>query len=223
MHVRRHSPPLLTGMIADDFYRNPLDQSASKDGRRLTTPAKRHSHAPGPAIPCSNPGGAASPANPRGRALVAGVRRALGHPGASGSSAHRGQHESCRSWTGVSALGRAGMVTGYGRPTVKVVSGCFLAGLAASLIACAGEGALPVREVPVLPLQTALLAHQAPLIDLDGQLHVGADVAAPSAALPVVGRPRRGRRFVWNDPRRGGRGGSHRLPAGGCCFVRHPG
>ena len=75
---------------------------------------------------------------------------------------------------------------GYGRSAAKVVSGCFLTGLAASLIACGGEGALPVREDPGLPLQTALLAHQAPLINLGGQLRVGADVAAPAGALPVV-------------------------------------
>ncbi|MDE0373474.1 MAG: hypothetical protein OXI73_13160 [Rhodospirillales bacterium] len=79
------------------------------------------------------------------------------------------------------------MVRGYGRPAVQVVSGWFLTGLTASLMACGGESALPVvREAAGLPLQTALLAHQAPLINLDGQLHAGADVAAPAGALPVV-------------------------------------
>ena len=78
------------------------------------------------------------------------------------------------------------MVKGYGGPAVKAVSGWFLIGLTASLIAC-GEGAPPVREAPGLPLQTALLARQAPLINLDGQLHVGADVAAPAGVLSVVG------------------------------------
>lgn len=79
------------------------------------------------------------------------------------------------------------MVRGYGRPAVQVVSGWFLTGLVASLMACGGESALPVvREAAGLPLQTARLAHQAPLIDLGGQLHVGADVAAPAEALPVV-------------------------------------
>ena len=78
------------------------------------------------------------------------------------------------------------MVSGYGRPTVKALSGWFLTGVTASLIACGGESALPVGEAPGLPLQTALHAHQAPLIHLDGQLHVGADVAAPAGALPIV-------------------------------------
>ena len=66
---------------------------------------------------------------------------------------------------------------------MKLPSRCFLTGLAAALIVCGGENSPPVAEAPQLPLQTALHAHQAPVVDLDGRLHVRADVAAPAGDL----------------------------------------
>ena len=59
-------------------------------------------------------------------------------------------------------------------------------GLAATLVACGGQGPLPVTATPELPLQTAVHAPQAPAVDLDGRLHVGAAVAAPAGTLPIV-------------------------------------
>jgi len=67
-----------------------------------------------------------------------------------------------------------------------MLSRCFVTGLTATLVACGGESTLPVRETPELPLQTAVLAPQAPVVELDGRLHVGADVAAPAEDLPIV-------------------------------------
>ena len=62
----------------------------------------------------------------------------------------------------------------------------FTIGLVAMLAACGGESALPVGGTPDLPLHAAKHVHQAPVVDLDGRLHVGADVAAPAGDLPVV-------------------------------------
>ena len=67
-----------------------------------------------------------------------------------------------------------------------MLSRCFVSGLTATLIACGGGRSLPVPATPELPLQTAVLAPQAPVVDLDGRLHVGADVAAPAEDLPAV-------------------------------------
>ncbi len=67
-----------------------------------------------------------------------------------------------------------------------MLSRCLATALAVTLTACAGESTPAVRATPELPLQTPLLAPQAPVVDLDGRLHVGADVAAPSEGLPQV-------------------------------------
>ena len=63
---------------------------------------------------------------------------------------------------------------------------CFMTALTATLIACGGESTAPVRTTPELPLQTAVHARQAPVVDLDDRLHVGADIAAPTEGLPIV-------------------------------------
>ena len=67
-----------------------------------------------------------------------------------------------------------------------MLSRCVAVGLTATLMACGGDGPLPVRETPQLPLQSAVLAPQAPVVDLDGRLHVGADVASLAEELPTV-------------------------------------
>ena len=56
-----------------------------------------------------------------------------------------------------------------------------------------GDSSVERRPVvlPSLPLQTAALARQAPIVDLDGTLHVGAPVAPPRASL-APGRQGRG-------------------------------
>ena len=82
-----------------------------------------------------------------------------------------------------------GQRNGPERPSQKAVKpfrACFAIGLAATLAACAGESSSPVSERPDLPLQTPRHAGQAPIVDLDGRLHVGADVAPPSDGLPVL-------------------------------------
>ena len=63
---------------------------------------------------------------------------------------------------------------------------CVVSGLAATLAACCGESTRPIAATPELPLQTAVLAPQAPVVDLVGRLHVGADVAALAEALPMA-------------------------------------
>lgn len=65
-------------------------------------------------------------------------------------------------------------------------SRCLVIGFTATLMACSGESNLPIRETSELPLQTAALAHQAPVINLNGRLHVGADVAGPAEDLSNV-------------------------------------
>ena len=74
----------------------------------------------------------------------------------------------------------------YGRPMMRLPSRCLVAGLTATLIACGGQSTLPVAETPEIPLQTAVLAPQAPVVDLDRRLHVGADVASLAEDLPIV-------------------------------------
>ena len=69
---------------------------------------------------------------------------------------------------------------------VRLPCRCLVGGLTVTLIACGGENTGPVGGRPELPLQTALHGHQAPVVILDGKLHVGGDVAAPSGSLPVV-------------------------------------
>ena len=58
--------------------------------------------------------------------------------------------------------------------------------LAAALTACGEKTFPPVAEPREVPLQTALHAQQAPIVDLGGRLHVGADVAAPAGDLSAV-------------------------------------
>ena len=67
-----------------------------------------------------------------------------------------------------------------------MLSRFIVTGLAATLVACGGQGPLPVTATPELPLQTAAHARQAPVVDLDGRLHVGVDIAAPAGTLPIV-------------------------------------
>ncbi len=69
---------------------------------------------------------------------------------------------------------------------MKSLSRCVVIGFAATLAACGGRGVLPVTATPELPLQTAMLASQAPVVDLDGRLHVGADVTPLAEDLPMV-------------------------------------
>ena len=67
-----------------------------------------------------------------------------------------------------------------------MLSRCLATALTATLIACGGESTVPVRTTPELPLQTAVHARQAPVVDLDDRSHVGTDIAAPSEDLPIV-------------------------------------
>ncbi len=71
---------------------------------------------------------------------------------------------------------------------MKVLRTCFAIGLAVTLAACAGGTGPPDPERPEVPLQTPRHARQAPIVDLDGELHVGADVAPPAGHLPLVAR-----------------------------------
>ena len=65
----------------------------------------------------------------------------------------------------------------------------FSMSVALMLAACAGgENNPTVREYPKLPLLTPLQAAQAPIVDLDGTLHVGADTAAPADQLTPSAR-----------------------------------
>ncbi len=61
-----------------------------------------------------------------------------------------------------------------------------LVGLTPLLASCAGENGPEVGGDRELPLQTAVHARQAPLVDLGDRLHVGADVAAADGDLAVV-------------------------------------
>lgn len=71
---------------------------------------------------------------------------------------------------------------------MKVSRICFAAVLVAALAACGGGNHPPDPEHPELPPQTPRHARHAPIVDLDGKLHVGADVAAPADGLPLVAR-----------------------------------
>ena len=76
--------------------------------------------------------------------------------------------------------------TGIAGGGVKLPPIRFSMVLAATLAACGGENHPPVAGLPGPPLQTAVHAHQAPVVELDGRLHVGTDVAAPAGGLPIV-------------------------------------
>ncbi|MYD93285.1 MAG: hypothetical protein F4Y02_06265 [Chloroflexi bacterium] len=69
---------------------------------------------------------------------------------------------------------------------MKILSRYIVTGLTTTLIACGGQQTRPGTATPELPLQTAVLAPQAPVVDLDGRLHVGADVASLAGDLPIV-------------------------------------
>ena len=69
---------------------------------------------------------------------------------------------------------------------MKLRPGSLAIALAATLTACGGGSGLPVADPPSLSLQTALDARHAPIVDFDGRLHIGADVAAPAGRLPIV-------------------------------------
>lgn len=61
--------------------------------------------------------------------------------------------------------------------------------LALTLVACGGGGTnSPAPDDPALPLLTVGDAPRAPVVDLGAALHVGADVAPATGALPLVTR-----------------------------------
>ena len=69
---------------------------------------------------------------------------------------------------------------------MKLLQKLFTVGLTAALAAC-GEGSIrSVVESPHLPPQSPIHARQAPIVDLDGSLHIGADIAPPAGALPNI-------------------------------------
>ena len=65
---------------------------------------------------------------------------------------------------------------------------CCAISFTAMLTACAGGSGSPVEKPPEPPLQTPLHARQAPIVNLDGTLHIGADVAPSGDRLPMVVR-----------------------------------
>ena len=67
-----------------------------------------------------------------------------------------------------------------------MLSRCLVTGLTTTLIACGGDRTLTVPPAPAPPLQTAALAPQAPVVDLGGRWHVGADAASLAEELPVA-------------------------------------
>lgn len=69
---------------------------------------------------------------------------------------------------------------------MKLLPRWLLIAFTATLTACGGGSVLPVPKSPWIPLQTALHARQVPIVDLEGSLHIGADVAAPAGRLPIV-------------------------------------
>ena len=74
---------------------------------------------------------------------------------------------------------------------MKFPLACFWAAAALALAACADQDSEPAgAEVSSLPLQTPLLAGQAPLVPLEAAVHVGADVGAEANALTQVARHR---------------------------------
>ncbi len=72
---------------------------------------------------------------------------------------------------------------------MKLPLACFWAAAALALAACADQDTEPTgADVSSLPLQTPLLADQAPLVPLEAAIHVGADVGAGTDALTQVAR-----------------------------------
>ena len=60
----------------------------------------------------------------------------------------------------------------------------FAVGLTTALAACGEGGIDPIAEPQFLPPQSPIHARLAPIVGLDGSLHIGADVAPPAGALP---------------------------------------
>ena len=89
---------------------------------------------------------------------------------------------------------------------MKFLRTCFAIGFAAMLTACAGGSGSPVEKSPELPLQTPLHASQVPIVNLDGTLHIGADVAPSADRLPIV--VRHGNTRVFHGTIRDGVGAS---------------
>ena len=70
---------------------------------------------------------------------------------------------------------------------MKLPRMCFAMGAVLMLAACAASG--PDTSVPVFPgLPAPLQAHHAPIVDLNGMLHVGASVGAPARQLTLIAR-----------------------------------
>ena len=63
---------------------------------------------------------------------------------------------------------------------------CLAAGMAVMLTACAEGSRSLAPPFPSFALQTASDAVQAPVVDVDGKLYVGANVAPPAGELPVI-------------------------------------
>lgn len=66
----------------------------------------------------------------------------------------------------------------------SVVQMCVSMWVALILTACSGGGDAPFLVYPALPPQRPIHAAQAPIVALDGFLHVGADVVVPDEQLP---------------------------------------
>ena len=72
---------------------------------------------------------------------------------------------------------------------MKLPLACLGGAAALALAACAGQDTGPAgADVSNLPLQTPLLAGQAPIVPLEAAVHVGADVGAEANALTQVAR-----------------------------------
>ncbi|MCE2494468.1 MAG: hypothetical protein J4F40_18040 [Alphaproteobacteria bacterium] len=69
---------------------------------------------------------------------------------------------------------------------MKFLRACSATGITVLLAACGGGSGPSDSEPPALPLQTPVLASHAPIVNLEGTLHVGADVAPPADRLPVL-------------------------------------
>ena len=63
---------------------------------------------------------------------------------------------------------------------------CIGMGTALILTACSGGGDAPFSGHPALPSQRPIHAAQAPIVALDGILHIGADVAVPDDQVPPI-------------------------------------
>ncbi len=69
---------------------------------------------------------------------------------------------------------------------MKLLPKFFAVGLTTTLAACGEGGIRSIVESPLLPPQSPVHARQAPIVDLDGSLHIGADVAPTAEALPNI-------------------------------------